>query len=190
MTPRYEAAATAIDRALEEDPKGREKDYGARMCAWARRLAPTASEELLLAARAQHVKRWSIPRSEFPMTRPGYLAWREKLKRVHADLAVELLQKAGYDEASTSKVRSLIQRKEKAADPEGQVLEDAACLVFLETEFAEFAAKTEEGKTIDILRKTWGKMSDAGRAAALTLTFGEREKALIGRALAAPPPSV
>jgi hypothetical protein len=179
----YLAAVAALDRALDEDPKKRERAYGERMSAWAKRLCPTASEELLLAARAQHVNRWSIPRSDYPEGRAGYLAWREKLKRLHADVAAGLLREAGYGEAAIAKVRGLITRKEKAADPEGQVLEDAACLVFLETELADFAAKTEEGKTIDILRKTWAKMSEAGRAAALTLPLGEREKALVGKAL-------
>ena len=183
MATPYEAAAAAIDRANAEDPRGREKEYGDRMVAWARRLAPDASEELLLAVRAQHARRGSIPRTDFPEGRTGYLAWREKLKRLHADLAAGLLKDAGYGEASISKVRSLITRKEKAADVEGQVLEDAACLVFLETEFAAFAAKTDDAKTVDILRKTWGKMSPAGRDAALKLEFGERETALLKKAL-------
>jgi hypothetical protein len=179
----YVTAEAAIDRALAEDPKGRELDYGARMTSWARRLKPDASEELLLAVRAQHVRRGSIPRSDFPAGRAGYLAWREKLKRVHADVLGAAMKDAGYGEASIAKARSLILRKEKAADPEGQVLEDAACLVFLETELSDFAAKTEEEKMIDILRKTWQKMSPAGREAALSLKVGEREAALLRRAL-------
>lgn len=179
----YAAAEAAIDRALAEDPRGRELDYGARMAGWARRLKPDASEELLLAVRAQHVRRWSIPRSDFPAGRAGYLAWREKLKRAHADILGAAMKDAGYAEEAVAKARSLILRKEKAADPEGQVLEDAACLVFLETEFAEFAGKTEEEKIVDILRKTWEKMSTAGREAALGLKVGEREAALLRRAL-------
>ena len=179
MTTPYDAAAAAIDLANGEA----HREYGERMAAWARRLAPGASEELLLAVRAQHVRRGAIPRTDFPEGRTGYLAWREKLKRMHADIAAGLLKDAGYGAASVEKARNLILRKEKSPDPEGRVLEDAACLVFLETEFAAFAAKTDDGKTIDILRKTWAKMSPAGREAALTLPFGEREKALIGRAL-------
>jgi hypothetical protein len=183
VSPLYDAAASAIDRVNGEDPKGREKEYGERMTSWARRLAPGASEELLLAVRAQHARRGAIPRTDFPEGRTGYLAWREKLKRMHADIAAGILKDAGYGEASIAKVRSLILRKEKAPDPEGRILEDAACLVFLETEFAAFAAKTEEGKTVDVLRKTWAKMSPAGREAALKLEFGERENALLKKAL-------
>jgi hypothetical protein len=183
MSARYAAACAAVDRANAEDPRGREAGYGERMTSWARRLAPAASEELLLAARAQHVRRWSIPRTDFPEGRAGYLAWRERLKKLHAETAAAILKDAGYDEASTSKVRSLILRKEKAADPEGQVLEDAACLVFLETEFADFGAKTDEAKMIDILRKTWAKMSPAGREAALKIPVGAREAALLKKAL-------
>lgn len=184
MSTPYAAACAAIDRVHAEDPRGRELDYGRRMAAWAERLHPAASEELRLAARAQHLRRWAIPRGDFPEGRAGYLAWREKLKVLHAETAGEILRAAGYGDAAIAKLKSLIRRKEKAADPEGQVLEDAACLVFLETEFAGFAAKTEEEKTLDILRKTWGKMSEAGRGAALGLSFGEREKALLAKALA------
>lgn len=183
VTTPYAAACAAIDRANAEDPQGKELEYGARMAAWVERLAATASEELRLAARAQHVRRWSIPRTSFPEGRTGYLAWRERLKKLHAETAAAILKEAGYAEAAIAKVRSLIQRKEKAADPEGQVLEDAACLVFLETELVPFAAKTEEGKLVDILRKSWGKMSPAGREAALKLPFGERERALLQKAL-------
>ncbi len=183
VTTPFETACAAVDRAHAEDPQGKELEYGARMAAWVGRLAPTASEELRLAARAQHLRRWSVPRTEFPEGRTGYLAWRERLKKLHAESAAAILKEAGYGEASIAKVRSLIQRKEKAADPEGQVLEDAACLVFLETELVPFAAKTEEGKLVDILRKSWGKMSEGGRAAALTLPFGDRERALLQKAL-------
>ena len=179
MSATYDAAAAGIDRANGEA----HRDYGERMTSWARRLAPGASEELLLAARAQHVRRGEIPRTDFPEGRTGSLAWRETLKQMHADIAAGILRDAGYGEASIEKVRSLIQRKEKAADPEGRVLEDAACLVFLETEFAAFAAKTDEAKTVDILRKTWAKMSPAGREAALKLSFGAREAALLKTAL-------
>jgi hypothetical protein len=183
VSTRYATACAALDRANAEDPKGREVEYGERMSSWAGRLAPAASEELLLAARAQHVRRWSIPRSEFPEGRTGYLAWRERLKKLHAETAAALLKEAGYDEASIAKVRGLILRKEKSPDPEGQVLEDAACLVFLETEFAAFGAKTDEAKIVDILRKTWAKMSPAGRQAALGLPFAPREQALLKAAL-------
>jgi len=180
----FDAVVRAIDRANADDPRApRETEYSRRMAEWAVRLRPDASPELLLAVRAQHVRRWSIPRESFPEGRVGYLNWRERLKKMHADVLGEAMAQAGYADASVQKARSLILRKNHAADPEGQTLEDAACLVFLETEFVEFAGKTPDDKVVDILRKTWEKMSAQAREAALKLSLGDREKALVGRAL-------
>lgn len=189
---RYPTACGRIDAANAEDPRRvedggrswpREVLYSRRMVAWVERLAPEASEELRLAARAQHLRRWTIPRSRFPEGRKGYLQWRETLKTFHADETAALLREAGYGEASVDKVRTLLRRKNLAADPEGQTLEDAACLVFLAHEMEEFAARTAEDKMVDILRKSWVKMSAAGREAAKGLDLGAREKALLERAL-------
>lgn len=182
-SPSYDAACAAIDRANDEDPKKYEALYGRRMVEWAQRLAPQASEVLLLAVRAQHIRRWTVPRSSYPMDRVGYLKWREGLKTFHADTLAAIMIEAGYDERAVEKARSLIVRKNRAADAEGQTLEDAACLVFLQFEFAEFAAKTEPDKMVDILRKSWGKMSPAARTQALALPLGPAERGLVQRAL-------
>lgn len=179
----FDAACAAIDRANSEDPKGYELLYGRRMVDWAKRLAPEASDVLLLAARAQHIRRWTVPRSSYPMDRVGYLKWREGLKTFHADALAAIMKDAGYDDAAIEKARSLIVRKNHSADAEGQTLEDAACLVFLQFEFAEFSAKTEPDKMVDILRKSWGKMSEAARKQALGLPLGPAELALVQRAL-------
>jgi hypothetical protein len=179
----YEAATAAIDRANAEDPKKVEVLYGQRMVDWVRALAPDASEELLLAARAQHVRRWTVPRSTYPEGRLGYLKWREGLKKFHADTLASIMKDAGYADAPIEKARSLLVRKNLAADAEGQTLEDAACLVFLQFEFAEFSAKTEPGKMVEILRKSWGKMSPAARERALKLTLGSAELELVKQAL-------
>lgn len=183
MTASYEAAAGAIDRANAEDPKGYEVLYGQRMVDWVRALAPDASEELLLAARAQHVRRWTVPRSSYPEGRLGYLKWREGLKKFHADTLASIMKDAGYGDASVEKCRGLLVRKNLASDAEGQTLEDAACLVFLQFEFAEFSAKTEPGKMVEILRKSWGKMSPAARDRALKLNLGAAELELVKQAL-------
>lgn len=182
MTP-YEAACAAIDRSNRGDPAGHELPYSQRMVEWTRTLAPGASEELLLAVRAQHVCRWTVPRTKYPGGRAGYLAWRESLKKFHAETLAAAMKESGYPDASVAKAKALILRKNLASDPEGQTLEDAACLVFLQFEFAEFAAKTEDGKVVDILRKTWQKMSPRAREAALVLPFEAREQALLGKAL-------
>lgn len=184
MSGNLERALAVIDRVNEEDPRRpHELDYSRWMTEWVRKLAPGASEELILAARAQHVARWRIPREDYPDGRTGYLRWRDALKAMHADLAAGILREQGYGEDSIRKVRALLTHKNLAADPEGQTLEDAACLVFLEREFAEFAAKTDRDKMIEILRKTWGKMSPAARDAALALPLGKREAELVRAAL-------
>jgi hypothetical protein len=182
MSP-FEAACLAIDRVSAEDPQGREGPYSLRMVDWVRKLAPSASEELLLAARAQHLRRWTVARSTYPQGRSGYLRWREDLKTFHADTLGRIMGEAGYDGAAVAKTRGLLLRKNLSPDAEGQTLEDAACLVFLQFELGEFAARTEPVKMVEILRKSWKKMSPAARreALGLDLTVGERD--LVKRAL-------
>ena len=147
------------------------------------RLNPDASEALQLAARSQHITRWRIPRLSYPLTKPGYLAWRANLKQYHAKTAAAILLEVGYDPSTITAVQDLILKKHPA-DPNAQTLEDALCLVFLEHQLDEFAAKTEDAKTVNALKKSWGKMSEAGRAAALKIAFSERGGQLVGQALA------
>lgn len=182
----YDSACAAIDRANAEDPQGREVPYSHRMVDWVRKLAPTASEELLLAVRAQHLRRWTVPRSTYPEGRNGYLRWREDLKKIHADALGGIMAAAGYGEAAIAKSRNLLVRKNLSTDAEGQTLEDAACLVFLQFELAEFAAKTEPDKLVDILRKSWKKMSPLARDRALGLNLTPDQVALVQRALEKP----
>jgi hypothetical protein len=171
---------TIVDGA----PQPKELVYARRMSEWLTRLAPNASESLQLAARAQHLMRWSVPRSQFPMDRPGYLKWRTTLYDFHADKAAQILREVGYDDVTIGRVRSLIRKQGIKTDPEMQLLEDVICLVFLENYFAEFAADHDEDKLIRILRRTWAKMSPRGHEAALGLDLPERERKLIDRALA------
>ena len=181
--PSFQAACDAIDRANAEDPQGREGTYSGRMVDWVRALVPSASEELLLAARAQHVRRWTVARSSYPEGRNGYLHWREDLKKFHADTLGRIMKDAGYPDEAVAKARSLLVRKNLSSDAEGQTLEDAACLVFLQFELGEFAAKTEPDKMVDILRKSWKKMSSAARERALGLALPPDQLALVQRAL-------
>ena len=153
------------------------------MTAWLDKLEPNASEPLRLAARSQHLMRWSIPRSQFPMDRAGYLKWRTTLYDFHAEKAGAILREVGYDEATIARVQSLVRKQGIKTDPEMQLLEDVICLVFLENYFAEFAADHDEDKLIRILRRTWAKMSPRGHQAALGLELPERERGLIERAL-------
>ncbi|MCU0673672.1 MAG: DUF4202 domain-containing protein [Myxococcota bacterium] len=190
---RLDAAFARIDEANAQDPNLERLDgqdfpkellYGRRMSATLAMFAPEADDAVKLAARAQHVQRWKIPRSDFPMDRKGYLAWRQKLYGMHAELAGEILREVGYDDATIARVGTLLRKKGLKTDPDVQLLEDVICLVFLEHYFAEFSVKHDDDKVIDILRKTWAKMSPRGHEAALALPLGE-ERRLVERALAA-----
>jgi hypothetical protein len=189
---RFEEAIALLDAENSKDrnqiisegkSEPRELVHSQWLTGWVCRLAPNASEALRLAARSQHIARWSIPRDTYPMTRAGYLKWKEDLKRFHAQKAGEVLKRAGYDEETIQRVQSLNLKKNLTTDPEVQVLEDALCLVFLEHQFEELAGKLSDEKMIGVLQKTWNKMSPAGRDAALKLSYSERERMLLGKAL-------
>ena len=169
---------------MRQDPRGIELPYSERLGAWVERLAPDASEELRLAARAQHICRWIIPRESYPQGRVSYLKWREDLKQFHAQKAGEILRAIGYEETTMARVQDLIRKRNFPRDPEGRVLEDALCLVFLETQFAETTAKTGDEKMIGILQKTWRKMTPQAREIALTLPMSDGQRALVEKALA------
>ena len=166
-----------------EDSRPRELLYAQRLTNWVLKLCPNASEELRIAARCQHICRWEIPRTSYPMTRLGYLKWRADLKNFHAQKSGEILHEAGYDEESIRRVQDLNLKKNFPNDLETRVLEDALCLVFLEFQLANLAAKTAEDKTINALQKSWEKMTETARAEALKLNYGAREKVLLQRAL-------
>jgi hypothetical protein len=188
-TDQFQSAIEKTDAANAQDPTliasiPAELVYARRMTDWLHRLYPDAGEPLQLAARAQHIRRWMIPRSKYPMTRAGYHQWRTTLYSFHADEAAKILQEVGYDDATIARVRSLLKKEKLKADPETQALEDVACLVFLENYFADFALKHEEKKVIDILRRTWKKMSDRGQAAAMNLPLPPETQRLVAKALA------
>ncbi len=157
--------------------------YGQRMTATLAKFDPNADEAVQLAARAQHICRWKIARNEYPMDRTGYLQWRTELKKFHADTASTLLQKAGYDSEIIERVAFLLQKKQLKRDDGTQLLEDVICLVFLAYYYEPFAAKHTDEKVIDILQKTWRKMSDKGHDAALQISYSEKSLALIKQAL-------
>ena len=189
---RFEAALRRFDEENARDPNTETADgivqprewlYARRLSDWVGRLCPDASEPLRLAARCQHLCRWEIPRSSYPMTRAGYLQWRANLKKFHAQKAGDILREVGYPEAVIRGVQDLNLKKHFPDDPETRVLEDALCLVFLQYQLADLAVKTAEDKTINALQKSWQKMTPAGRAEALKLNYGPREKVLLERAL-------
>ena len=189
---RFETALALIDKKNAEDKNTyqvfgieypKELLYSQRMTRKLLQFNPNASKGLQIAARAQHICRWKIPRDEYPMDRVGYLKWRETLKKMHAELTAEILNQVGYDQQFVDRVSFLINKKLIKKNEESQTLEDTICLVFLDYYFEEFAAKHEEEKIIDILKKTWVKMSDKGHEAALQLPFSEKSLALVKQAI-------
>lgn len=180
-TKRFEKAIAGFDAVNAQDPNkvtanGKEYPkellYAERMSEMQQRFAPDASEAVQLAVRAQHIKRWAIPRSEYPMTPHGYKQWRTRLYKFHADLAAEIMREAGYDEEMIGRTHSIVRKEALKLNPETQMMEDIVDLVFLEHYLEEFVAKYssyDEAKMLDILRKTWKKMSPRGHDAALKL---------------------
>ncbi|MBI2511887.1 MAG: DUF4202 domain-containing protein [Opitutae bacterium] len=193
MSDAYAAARSLIDAAHAADPKktadGRAAElvYAARMEAWVARVVPDASPLLRLAARCQHLERWSVPRTTFPDGKVGYLKWRQSLYVKQATRAKELLLQAGVPAAEADEVSTWVSKTALKTNPGTQALEDAACLVFLENEIGDFAAQhadyTRE-KFIEIIRKTWKKMSPRSHELALALPLPDAIAALVHEAVA------
>ena len=169
---RFERAIALFDAANAADPnqdEGQPKEllYARRMTEMIGRYAPEASEVARLAVRAQHIKRWSVPRGSYPMTREGYYAWRTGLYKFHAETAGELMQQAGYDEGMIEQVKAAVGKRGLKVNPDTQMLEDVTDLVFIEHYMLGFAgqhADYTEDKWLDIVRKTWKKMSERAHA--------------------------
>lgn len=168
---------------VEGDEVPKELLYSQRMTDMLNEFEPDASEFLRLAARSQHIRRWSIPRETFPMDRKGYLLWRTRLKKYHGELAGSIMEKNGYSREEIAKVDDLLNKRRLKTDPESQCLEDVACLVFLRHYFDDFLTRHDEEKLVSILRKTWNKMSDKGRRFALSLKLSAAASDLIQKAL-------
>ncbi|KAJ4318389.1 hypothetical protein N0V94_004435 [Neodidymelliopsis sp. IMI 364377] len=192
QTP-YETALAAIDAGHALDPKKipllnseipYELHYAQKCTSYLEKRAPDAPDHLRLAIRAQHFRRWEVPRDTFPMTRVGYHAWRTHLKKRQAELVMEICKDAGYPDETTQRVGALIRKEDLKADEETQVLEDVACLVFLDDQFEAFEKEHDEDKIIKILQKTWGKMTDKGHELALQIPMSGRPQELIAKALA------
>ena len=188
---RFSEAIKKIDAANQEDPRSemvdgrpqpRELLFAQRVYQWVEQLAEDPSEELLLAARAHTLRRWMIPRDRYPMTTVGYHQWRNALAQFHADEAETILHAAGYPAEQIQSIRDFITKKNWPENKEACVLEDADCLVFLETKLADYIDAWEESKTLRILQRTIRKMTPEGRTHAFKLKLGERERELVRRA--------
>lgn len=175
----YQAAIAAFDQANAEDPSKESVDgreipkellYAQRMSEMQERFAPDASEAVKLACRAQHIRRWKSPRSDYPMDKKGYMLWRTNLYKFHAETAGALMKAAGYDDEMIARVKTIVGKKDLKSNAETQLMEDVVDLVFIEHYMLDFAQQKpdySEEKWLLIIKKTWDKMSDSAHAFAL-----------------------
>ena len=181
---RFERAIAAIDAANADDPftlqidgvsQPKEQTHAEMMTRWVQSLDASASEALLLAARAHHIRRWMIPRSTFPAGRTAYLRWRRALHAVHAELIAAILEECGYQRAEVERVAALVQKADllQSGDADAQTLEDALSLVFFDTQLAPLLDDLDDRQLRRALGRTWRKMSPNGRAAARRLSLSE-----------------
>ncbi|WP_299098281.1 DUF4202 domain-containing protein [uncultured Winogradskyella sp.] len=192
MKTKFEKAIALIDQKNSEDPNSiayegkefpKELLYSQRMMSKLLDVDANASEELQIAIRAQHIGRWQIERKSYPMDKIGYFQWRNDLKKMHSEITSQILNSVGYDKPFVDRVSFLINKKLIKKDTETQSLEDVACLVFLEYYLEDFIAKHTDEKIIDILQKTWGKMSAKGQELALQLDLSSKGLSLVKKAL-------
>jgi hypothetical protein len=189
----YSLALSLLDEAHSQDPNtatvgGKnvpyELHYAEKMTKYLEKRAPSASDVLKLAIRAQHLRRWEVPRSNYPLTRAGYYSWRTGLKKRQAQQAKEICIQAGVKVEDADRVAALVNKEGlNKGDEESQILEDVACLVFLDDQFEDFKDGYDEEKIINILKKTWGKMSEEGHQLALAIPLSAEGKSLIAKAL-------
>jgi len=186
------AAEAAIDEANEQDPtlivvRGVRQPlalaHGRLAAGWVGQLRPEFGPLLGLAARAHHLRRWEIPRSAFEPGKAGYLRWKRDQRNRHATEAGEILLSLAFPADNVTQVQRWIRRDDLRTDTGSQAVEDAACLVFIETQLADVATKLERDHLIDVIRKTAKKMSADGLAAVSQIPLGEVEQDLLAAAL-------
>jgi limonene-1,2-epoxide hydrolase len=191
-TERFARAIAAIDAGNADDPNvitvrsrtgPKEIVHAELVTEWVERLRPEASESLLLAARGHHFRRWTVPRTSAPAGRAGYLRWRKSLQEQHATELGALLTTAGYDDRTVGRVQSIVRKEDLANDPEVQALEDALCLVFLETQLIDVAARLEPETLTRVIIRTARKMSDAGLAAIANVPLDELGRTILAAAM-------
>ncbi len=191
-TTPFQKAIVWIDAENAEDPNqetylsqsySKELLYSNRMYERLLKFEPNASQEIQIAAKAQHICRWKITRESYPMDRVGYLKWREDLKKFHAKTTATILEKAGYNSEFIARVSFLIEKKLLKKDVETQLLEDVICLVFLEYYLESFVQKHDKEKLKNIILKTWNKMSEKGHTEALRINYSAENLELIKESL-------
>ncbi|MFM2070754.1 MAG: hypothetical protein RLZZ623_1017 [Actinomycetota bacterium] len=194
LSGNYAAVVDAIDAANAGDPtvvsvRGHGVAlafaHGRLAVEWVEFLRPDADELVLIAARAHHLRRWEVARSTYPEGRTGYLAWKRDQRHRHATDVAQLMEAAHYPPEEIERVQALVRRDRLASDPDAQLVEDAACLVFIETQLADVARRLDHDLLVGVLRKTARKLSVEGAAAISRIPLGDFERALLAEALIA-----
>lgn len=192
LSARFRNACAAIEAAQRLDPEQVETAEGLLPGEWLRtrrlvaildEMAPDASEALTLAVHAQHLERWKLPRGDFEAGRAGYRAWHDEQKRRHGERAAEILRAAGYSDDEAQAIASLIRKERLHSNPDSQMLEDIVCVEFMRFRFTEFTKRHDDDRLVDILQKTWVRMSAAGRRLALTADLPQNAKRIVTLAL-------
>jgi hypothetical protein len=192
LNDRYAVASNDIDEANAHDPnqvrvRGAVHPlalvHGQYAVEWVQQLHTAPSELLLLAARAHHLRRWELPRSRYPEGKVGYHQWKRDQRARHAADVAAILSPCGYSDDEIAQVQAWIRREQLATDPGSQAVEDAACLVFIETQLADVATKLEHDHLVDVIRKTAKKMSPSALAAVGKIPLGDAERQLLDDAL-------
>ncbi|KAL8955798.1 MAG: hypothetical protein Q9193_006475 [Seirophora villosa] len=188
----FEKAIQIIDKAHAQDPNlvrldgeniAYELHYSNKMSDYLDKCDPYASETLRLAIRAQHLRRWEVPRSSYPMNKTGYHLWRTYLKRRQGEIAAQICLDSGYSSENAGRVAALVRKENIKQDADAQTVEDVACLVFLDDQFEAFKKEHDEAKIVNILRKTWSKMSGRGHELAMNIPMSDRARELMFKAL-------
>ena len=188
----FQRAMDELDALHAADPRRVEHEgvslahelwHAGRMSAWLEHVVEEPSELMQLAVRSQHLQRWELPRSEYPEGRVGYLTWRRDQGKRAGETTARVMQAAGYSASDAAAVASMIRKQGLDRDPGAQAVEDCACLVFLESYFADFSKQVEHDHLIRIVQKTWGKMSPRARELALELSMSEEARAVVEEAL-------
>ena len=172
-------------RLLDGKEVGENVLYSQRMGEWQEKLYADIDDTVKLAARAQHICRWELKRSDFPEGKAGYFKWRTTLAKLHAQKLSEIMSECGYAQEDIERAATACQKKNFKNNDDSQCVEDCACMVFLNYYFDDFIAKHDDEKLIDIVQKTWGKMSEKAHQAALSLELSEKALSIVKAALGA-----
>ena len=188
---KYNDALKLIDKAHNEDPAYVTIDgnkvsdeflYSERMLNQLLAYYPDSNPFIKLSAKCHHLKRWEVDRKLYPMDKQGYFNWRRVVAKHQLNIAKEILTKAEFSEEEIDKVISCLKKENIKRIPEAQIIEDVACMVFIQFYLEEFAKPHQDDKVIDILYKTMLKMSDPGIETCKKLPLSNKVAHLVKKA--------